>query len=270
MKDFDPTIYRAFNLDLAHLSEAALCEHFSDHQHEPRIYRKVDGDVELLSMKWLRGRGIEIGAGKYPTPLFGNASLDLVDCDEGLTYGGASLKIKLSLDDVNFTKKLPEQYDFAIASHVLEHVDSFIRAVENLIKSIKKGGCVYLVLPDKDWLQDKTYIEKYDFAHHEQEYFSPLKFARAHDKKFIEAVKLSSLSSHIHVAHEVDFLEEFSSGIIEQEKRFIYHKHNYNFLGWVELLQKTSTFLDGSFEIVDLRFGNVRKDCHFILMRTND
>ena len=265
MKNFDLEIYRAFNVDLSHLSDTDLYSHFISHQHEPRIYCQFDGDVDLLSMKWLRGRGIEIGAGKYPTPLFGDAYTALVDCDEGLAYGGANLQIKLSLDDINFVKKLPELYDFAIASHVLEHVDSFIRAVENLIESTKKGGIVYLVLPDKNWLRDKTYIDDYPFEHHEQEYFNPVIYARSHDKKFIEAVRVSELFQHVHLAEEVDLSKEFKSGIINQDKRFIYHKHNYSFINWIEVLQKTNIFLNNKFEIVDARFGNIRKDCHFIL-----
>lgn len=265
MKECDRNVYRNFNSDLERLSDKELDQHFLVSQAEPRIFAPTNGDVEFLSMRWLRGAGLEIGAGKYPTPLFGNTTAIYADCDEDLAFGGEKIDVDLSLDDLQFVDKLPSKFNFVIASHVLEHVDSFVRGIHNLVSSVKPGGIVYVVLPDKKFLNDKNFIPDFSFEHHELEFNNPLMFAQVHDNHYLMANQAAFDSENLHAELSAEYRDQLRLGVISDKNRFLHHKHNYNFESWVEIMFKTKTYLNNSFEIADIRYGHLRKDCHFIL-----
>jgi SAM-dependent methyltransferase len=265
--DFSVDIYKKFSLDLQHLSDKELAMHFKNNMHERRIYAAVFSDVEFLSMKWLRGNGMEIGAGKYPTPLFGNASLIHADCDEGLAFGGKKLHLLRALDSNNFPDDQEEKYDFVIASHVLEHCDSFIRAIKNLNSIIKKSGLIYIVLPDINFLHDKNFIDNFDFQHHLEEYFEPYKHNNIHDDAHIKNSDVFIDTENYHAILSDDYKGYIRKGEIPQGMRFMYHKHNYDFEGWIDLIMNTKKYLGDKFNLVDLRYGHLRNDCHFIIQK---
>lgn len=265
MTAYDRNIYRCFNADLRGLSDEELDQHFLVSQSEPRIFAATNGDIEFLSMRWLRGAGMEIGAGKYPTPLYGNAAAIYADCDEDLAFGGEKIDVDLSLDDLQYIKKLPHKFDFVIASHVLEHVDSFVRGIHNLVSSVKPGGIVYVVLPDKQFLNDKNFIPDFSFDHHELEFKNRLLFAQVHDQYFVAANRTAIDDDNLHAELSAEYRDELRLGVISEKNRFLHHKHNYNFEGWVDIIFKTKAYLKNSFEIVDIRYGHLRQDCHFIL-----
>jgi len=267
--DFSVDIYKKFNLDLQHLSDKELALHFKNNMHERRIYTAVVSDVEFLSMKWLRGNGLEIGAGKYPTPLFGSASLIHADCDEALAYGGKELHLLKALDSNNFPDDQEEKYDFVIASHVLEHCDSFIRAIKNLNSNIKKDGLIYIVLPDINFLIDRNFIDNFTFQHHLEEYFEPYKHNKIHDDAYIKYCLDSVDSKNYHAIITDDYKEAIRKGEIPQVMRFLHHKHNYNFNDWIRLIMQVQDYLKQSFNIIDIRYGHFRKDCHFIFQKNN-
>lgn len=265
--DFCPLTYRQFNQDLIQLSDKDLLDHFLSHQHEPRIYKKVASDVEFLSMKWLRGNGLEIGAGANPTPLFGNASVTYADCDESLAFGGKDCDFLRPVDSKDFDLEHKNRYDFVIVSHVLEHCDSFIRAIQNLTSVTKKGGMIYIVLPDINFLNDKNFIKNFDFTHHIDEYSNPMKYADLHDDLHIDACCLDSLDYNIHAEMSEDYQNAIKNRKIPQNMRFMHHKHNYDLSGWIELLDKTNDYLGCNLSLVDVRYGHLRNDCHFIMQR---
>jgi len=263
MNKFDKQIYRSFNPDLVNLSDFELVVHYHLHNYEKRIYGNCSNDVEIFSMRWLRGNGLEIGAGKYPTPLFGNASVTYADCDPELLYGGAKNDFFLDLNKLD--DNLTEKYDFVIASHVLEHVDSFIMSIKNLIKMAKKNGYIYITLPDINFLNDKNFILNYDFDHHIKEYNDPLFYAEEHDSRFTIAMNSHSTNeTNYHAEITKEYLIEIQTNTIKKH-RFMHHKHNYSFINWTKLLIETNTFLGDAYEIVDMRFGHLRSDCHYIL-----
>jgi hypothetical protein len=252
---FSAEIYKLFNADLAHLSDVELHDHFEANKHENRIYKSVSSDVEFLSMKWLRGHGLEIGAGRYPTPLFGNASVIHADCDANLAFGGAEVNYLKSLDAKDFSANHQGKYNFIIASHVLEHCDSFIRAIENLILIVKKNGFIYITLPNIKFLNDINFIDDFDFQHH---------------KAYISACADSTDHENPHALISSDYRVAIQSGLIPQSMRFMTHKHNYEFEGWIDLIRNTQKFLGDEFSLVDLRYGHLRNDCHFIIQKKNE
>lgn len=266
---FSPSTYRRFNHDLHHLDDVELSEHLHSHRHELRIYGETSSTVEFLSMRWLRGNGLEIGAGGYPTPMFGSARALQYDCDKNLVFGGMALDFQGSIDDRAFAALHVHEFDFVVASHVLEHVDSFISAIENCCTLVRPGGIVYIILPDIEFLNDKHWLPFCDFAHHVLEYTDSLAYAAMHDRAYIEGTSLDIDNQNQHVLLSPEYRAAVKSGRIPAEQRFMHHKHNYELGGWIDLLQQTRAFLGNRFKVVDLRYGHERLDCHFVLKPVN-
>lgn len=266
MNNFDKDLYRKFNQDLAFLDDNELRSHFLSNQHEARLYGATKGIVESFSMRWLRGSGLEIGAGKSPTPFFGNTVITYCDIDPDHNFGAAASDVISSVDSDNFKEAINQEFDFVICSHVLEHVDSFIRAIENLLSVIKKNGIVYLVLPDIDYLHDKNWLPYFDFEHHILEYHNPMAYSKLHDELYINTViDYIDNSQNDHAILTVAYRDSIKQRLIPDNMRFMHHKHNYNLEGWVKLLIAVQTFLESKFSILDIGYGHQRKDIHFIL-----
>ena len=115
----DLAIYRAYNNDISNKSDKELKKHFhSSGKFERRIFASCDTTAERFSMRWCRGSGLEIGAGRSPTKLFGDAQSVQADI-EGAEYFGNSNFITYSLNE-EVPSELAEKFDFVISSHVLE------------------------------------------------------------------------------------------------------------------------------------------------------
>lgn len=230
-----------------------------------------------LSMRWLRGDGAEVGAGRHPVPLFGDAAVTQFDVDGGQAFGGRRQAAPFALGLAS-TAILPGPFDFTVASHVLEHTDSFLRALEMLFALTRKGGIVYVVLPDRDFLEDAEWMPDYDFAHHTAEYEDPLCARMEHDERVIafeiaqeaagavrpdEAMRdqLGPQARRLPAAEFAHFLRASSHDGV----RFMIHKHTYDFEGWLRLIIKATDFFPGQICIRDIRYGVRRRDCHFVL-----
>jgi SAM-dependent methyltransferase len=272
-KRFDPVIYRANNLDLAHLaSDADLSRHFKQCGHrERRIFGRTETTSQFLSMKWLRGDGIEVGAGRRPTELFGSATAVNADIDSGRVFGTKNVSHRYSIDDP-VPPDLMGRFDFVVASHILEHADGLIRAVENLLDLIGSEGIVYITVPDIAFLEDAHWLPYFDMAHHVEEYENPGKYNGMHDRLALDYMRtrMETLGGDGLVGGGqvmgdalVRLLEQGEGG----ENRFMHHKHNYDANGWNALFVDLQRFVGNRFLIVETRYGMERFDCHFVLRR---
>lgn len=222
-------------------------------------------------MRWLRGNGFEVGAGAHPTPLYGNARVSLSDCDDSYAFGGERVDIAGSIDDPDFWRDKEDKYHFVVASHVLEHVDSLLLALDNLIKITSNNGVIYLVLPDITFLYDKEWMKPFNFAHHIDEYNHPKIYKELHDTLFIDYIR--TIDDHkamktIHASLNDRYLASVRAGHIPEAERFMHHKHNYEFNGWLEILNQSKGFFSNRIKFVDCRYGHERMDCHFVLQVT--
>lgn len=266
---FSPVLYKAFNMDLSALDEQALIEHFVSHPHERRVFGPTAGTVEFLSMRWLRGQGIEVGAGNRPTPLFGQAAAVLDDRDEALVFGGQADRTAFrgAIDGPDFSVGRLACFDFLVASHVLEHCDSFIRALKNALDVLVPGGVMYLVLPDINFLHDKDFIPFHAFDHHIEDFMDPGRHAESHMQDHLSGVRHAPQAYNQEITLPQPYLDGVLSGRIPEAYWFIHHKHNYDFHGWLTLILKSLDFLDADAKLVDSRYGHERLDCHFVLQR---
>ncbi|MEW9535718.1 methyltransferase domain-containing protein [Agrobacterium radiobacter] len=120
-------------------------------------------EVEVLSARkalseiFLKGKGIEVGAGSRPFPL-----PDGVECYYGDVLDSASLEKyfgtdKVVLDgviDAQTMRGIPhDSLDFVISAHVIEHLHDPIGAIRATINVLKQGGVFLLVVPEmtKTW-----------------------------------------------------------------------------------------------------------------------
>lgn len=269
--DFSLDLYRSYNLDLAHQSDESLFAHFLANQRDQRVYAKTDNTVEFLSMRWLRGDGFEVGAGAHPTPLYGNARALLSDCDDSHAFGGERVDIAGSVDDPDFWRDKEDNYDFVVASHVLEHVDSLLLAIDNMLKITRHNGIIYITLPDINFLHDKYWMPFYDFQHHIREYNHPKENLELHNNAVLDFIKSSddaTTKESIHATFSDEYIESISNGYIPEAYRFMHHKHNYDFGGWLDILHQTKKFFSNRIKFVDARYGHERMDCHFVFQVT--
>lgn len=139
-----------------------------DYNKFVRDIRKIRNKTTMIryeiSKKYLKGRGLEIGAFHAPTPLADGCEADYLD--------------QMSIDDIK--TRFPKyedyycvypniiengellisiednKYDFLIANHMLEHTENVFKTIQNHLRVLKKGGILYYAVPDKRFTFDKN------------------------------------------------------------------------------------------------------------------
>jgi SAM-dependent methyltransferase len=97
----------------------------------------------------LVGKGLDIGAGDDPiTP----------DCDifeKSLPDNGTPPPgHKIFIGDAHRTEGIDvETYDFVYASHVLEHLDNPICAIQRWFEVLRHGGYLFITVPHRDYYE---------------------------------------------------------------------------------------------------------------------
>ena len=214
--------------------EGWLKEAWSAVQHEQTKKRFVELEAEKerrrLSHKYLRGRGIEIGALHTPLPLPPEAEVLYVDrCDTELLpllYPEVAAFTFVPVDIVDDGEVLgtleDSSVDFVIANHFLEHCQDPLGALSAHIRVLRDGGVLYCAVPDCrstfDSVRERTTFDHLWRDHTEGPGWS----RRAHYQDWTEKVSkrlgaeyeafwrlLDALdySIHFHVWSPLDFLD---------------------------------------------------------------
>ena len=269
---FDPKIYRDNNQDLAELgmSDSELECHFQTHgMYEARIFTNTSTQRERFSMAFLRGNGLEIGPGSNQFPLYGNAQLDYADV-VGDSHYETSAFVKYTNFEIDSKKlfvRYPHvlsSYDFVVASHVLEHVNSLGRALKNLSCLARTGGMVYVIVPNKENDWDRLWMQEYGATHHVLEYFCPKLFLYIHRLRFLKA--LPEIRSEYKDVLSTDTQFSFDSESIVG-KDYVFHKHSYSLYGWVYVLNALIKVFKIPLHMIDVASCSVRNDVHFMFER---
>lgn len=138
-------------------------------QFEPAGFTFVNAHTNFnktryaLAKQYLAGEGIEIGALHRPLEVPSSLRVRFVDCftaEELQTHytelGAHSIVKPDIIDDGGTLKTLgDESVDFVIANHFIEHTEDPIKVLETFARVIKKGGALYLGVPDKRYNFDK-------------------------------------------------------------------------------------------------------------------
>jgi SAM-dependent methyltransferase len=91
--------------------------------------------IAPTALQFCKGRGLDIGAGKWPLP--GAQPVDLA------TLGDA---MQLPLN----RERADGCWDFAFSSHCLEHLENPVAALEHWKRRLRPGGVLCLYLPHPD------------------------------------------------------------------------------------------------------------------------
>lgn len=91
--------------------------------------------VEDIAAEYCRGRGLDVGAGRFPFQ-------DAIPVDNG-TY----------LNACNLRRFADGSLDYVFSSHCLEHLDSWKEALSEWTRVLKKGGTLFLYLPHESMVQ---------------------------------------------------------------------------------------------------------------------
>lgn len=188
------------------------------------------GKRRSLAKQYLKGAGIEIGALHLPLAVSSRARVRYVDrlpvselrlqYPELREYPLVDVNI---IDDGETLEKIESGcLDFVIANHFLEHCENPIGAIKTFLRVLKKGGIIYLAIPDKRFSFDsdrpitklehiiKDYTEGTDWSHdehfHEWHILVDKKF-RNDPKRRIETLMDNRYSIHFHVWTYLELFE---------------------------------------------------------------
>ena len=112
---------------------------------------------EVIANTYLRGTGIEIGALHNPLRVPENAHVKYVDrlsVEELRKHypelnNVALVPVDIIADGERLQTIGDRTQDFVIANHFIEHCANPILAMENTLRVLKRGGILYVALPDK-------------------------------------------------------------------------------------------------------------------------
>lgn len=112
----------------------------------------------FLADQYFTGRGLEIGALHRPMQVPGTVSVSYADSfttEELIRMwspevdGHNVAPVDIVTDAATLHGIDDESFDFVIASHVVEHLEDPVRCLQNVMRVTKRGGCVFLALPDR-------------------------------------------------------------------------------------------------------------------------
>lgn len=138
-----------------------------------QFVRGLSVDVRRrLAIRFIRGRGIEIGGLHNPLWLPPWAHVTYVDrlteAELRRHYPELSalplVKVDLIDDGEKLAKFEPSTQDFIIANHFLEHTQDPIGTIRRHLEVLRPGGILFLAVPDKRFTFDKGRPET-EFAH---------------------------------------------------------------------------------------------------------
>jgi SAM-dependent methyltransferase len=127
--------------------------------HGEALQREVQAARRAISDVFVRGHGIEVGAGSRPFPIPKSAKCDYGDIRDAAAltayFDGAGSPSSAHVDAQTFRGVPNLKYDFVISAHVIEHLEDPIGAIRHVIRVLKPDGIFILVVPDRRFTFDK-------------------------------------------------------------------------------------------------------------------
>jgi SAM-dependent methyltransferase len=200
------------------------------------VRRRLDVPRRALALRFIRGKGIEIGALHRPLWVPPGAHVSYVDrlTEDELRGHYPELKdlplVKVDVvdDGETLTRFEPSSQDFIIANHFLEHTQDPIGTMRRFLEVLRSEGILFLAVPDKRFTFDKHRPET-DFAHVLRDYREGPEWSHdGHVREFaslvigvsgeelettVDRLKATNYSIHFHVWSESS-LRAFFDGLI--------------------------------------------------------
>lgn len=151
---------------------------------------------ERLSKKYIKGRGLEIGALHTPLHVYNTAKVTYIDWLPTSKLRGHYPElarfpfVKVGIVDNGETlKKIKDNsQDFVIANHFIEHCENPILTLKNHLRVLKPDGILYWSVPDMRYTFD--HIRKQTtFQHLEKDFISgPAQSRKSHYDEWVQLI----------------------------------------------------------------------------------
>ncbi len=202
---------------------------------------------------FIKGKGIEIGALNSPLPVHAGAETIYVDrvseADLKAHYPEINPDELVEVNVVDNGETLyafdDQSLDYVIASHFLEHTENPVSTIGNFLRTLKKGGIAFIIIPDKRFTFDRCRpIHGFDHIR----------------KDFTDGPELSRL---MHFREWIYFVERFrgEKGIEKRADELMKQEYSIHFHVWTR------------YEIIDM-FSRLKREFLFpfktLLIRQNE
>lgn len=116
-------------------------------------------DRAALGSLYLRGEGLEIGGLDHPLKVPEGVKVRYVDFQSAAELrkfnpGHAAAEPDIIDDGATLGSVNDSSQDFVIACHLFEHLEDPISAMKNWLRVLKRGGIIFLAIPDKRFTFD--------------------------------------------------------------------------------------------------------------------
>jgi SAM-dependent methyltransferase len=195
---------------------------------------EVYGARKAVAETFLRGSGIEVGAGSRPFPLPKGANCyygDIRDAAELAAYFKAGEIANDGRIDAQTMQGVPSaSQDFVISAHVIEHLFDPIGAIRAAGTVLKAGGIFICVAPDMDKTFDRARTP------------TTLEHLQADSQDGGESTRLQAYVEHVKYVHPILTGEHYPADEIEPRARAIMaggidvHVHAWRATDFGELL----------------------------------
>jgi SAM-dependent methyltransferase len=107
---------------------------------------------EAIASRFLKGNGLEVGAGCRPFPVPGDVRVCYGDIRDGASlesyFQNSASPVGDEIDAQTFAGVDTGSFDFVISAHVIEHLRDPVGSIVEAIRVLKPGGVLVLVVPD--------------------------------------------------------------------------------------------------------------------------
>ncbi|MEA3540747.1 MAG: methyltransferase domain-containing protein [Pseudomonadota bacterium] len=122
---------------------------------------EIEAVRRTLSSVWIKGSGIEVGAGSRPFFLPAGATCYYGDIRDKAAldhyFNGLDVAVNGYIDAQTMAGIKDASLDFVISAHVIEHLFNPVGSIKNAIRVLRKSGIFLLVVPEKSktWDRDR-------------------------------------------------------------------------------------------------------------------
>lgn len=157
-QDEDPAFWVQYPLDDLSCRVAALHRQRREWLENGPV-KEVEIARRTVSDFFIRGNGIEVGAGARPFPIPEASKCfygDIRDADQLNAYFKVDAVSNDGLIDAQTYSEInDDSFDFVISAHVIEHLENPIGSIESAIRVLKPGGVHLLAVPDLRFTFDR-------------------------------------------------------------------------------------------------------------------
>lgn len=119
---------------------------------EPNLEEEVQRARKAIASRFLKGNGLEVGAGSRPFPVPDDARVCYGDIRGGASlesyFQNSAIQTGDEIDAQTFAGVDTGSFDFVISAHVIEHLRDPVGSIVEAVRVLRPGGVLVLVVPD--------------------------------------------------------------------------------------------------------------------------